>query len=121
MPVGSLVVLDTGWGARWSDPPRFINVGADGRMHFPGFGVEVVDLLIEQRGIAGLGIDTHGIDGGVDDTLGINRRVLEPRLLVLECLANLDQLPPISATLIVGVLRLRAGTGSPAAVLGLVR
>jgi len=42
-----------------------------------------------------------------------------PRL-VLENLANLDQLPPTGATIVVGVLRLRGGTGSPAAVLAFV-
>jgi kynurenine formamidase len=38
---------------------------------------------------------------------------------VLENLTNLDQLPPKDITLMIGILRLRGGSGSPASVLAL--
>ena len=56
--------------------------------------------------MSGIGIDTHGIDGGDAETFAVNARVLEQPRLVLENLANLDQLPPTGATIVVGVLRL---------------
>ena len=53
-------------------------------------------------------------------TFEINRHVLAHGGIVLENLANLDQLPPTGSTLVIGILRLRHGTGSPAAVMAFV-
>ena len=120
VPSGSLVLVRSSWAARWSEPARFLNPGSDGRMHFPGVSPAAAELLVAERRVAGLGIDTHGIDGGDADTFAVNARVLDQPRLLLENLANLDHLPPTGATIVVGVLRWRGGTGSPAAVLALV-
>lgn len=120
VPAGAAVLVHSGWAARWGDPARFLNPGADGRMHFPGVSPAAAEWLLGERGVAGLGIDTHGIDGGDATAFAVNARVLERPRLLLECLANLDQLPPAGATIVVGILRLRGGTGSPAAVLALI-
>ena len=120
VPEGVAVLVHNGWGQRWNDPARFLNADADGVMHFPGVALSAAELLIAERGVAGLGIDTHGIDGGDAASFAVNARVLDQPRLLLENLANLDQLPPLGATIVVGVLRLRGGSGSPAAVLALV-
>lgn len=127
VPAGSVVLLYTGWQAKWHDPVAFLGQEADGGLHFPGFGVYAARFLLEERGVAGLGIDTHGVDPGQDVTFATNRLVAaysnpprqQPRI-VLENLTNLDQLPPIGATLVIGVLRLKDGTGSPVSVLAFV-
>lgn len=113
----TLVLLNTGWSQFWSQPTRFINTGDDGAMRTPGFTLEAARFLLEWREAAGLGIDTHGIDAGADTGLSVSRLVLARPALVLECLNNLDQLPPTGATVIVGRLRLVGGSGSPASVL----
>ena len=119
-PAGSLVLLLTGWQDRWHNPAEFLGIAGDGELHFPGFGVQALGVLLTQRGVAGLGIDTHGVDGGQDTAFSVNRRVLEQPRIVLENLTNLDQLPPTGATLVIGALRLPGGSGSPAAVTALV-
>ena len=119
VPTGSVVLLYTGWQTRWDSPEEFFNQDDSGRCHFPGFGLEAVRSLLEQRQIAGIGIDTHGVDGGGDETFAVNRLMLEQPRIVLENLTNLDQLPPVGATLIIGILRLKGGSGSPASVLAL--
>ena len=116
----TLVLLNTGWSRFWSQPARFINTGDDGAMHTPGFSLEAARFLLEWREVAGLGIDTHGIDPGADTGLSVSRLVLARPALVLECLNNLDQLPPTGATVVIGRLRLLGGSGSPAAVLALI-
>ncbi len=113
----TLVLLNTGWSRFWGQPARFINTGDDGAMHTPGFSLEAARFLLEWREVAGLGIDTHGIDPGADTGLSVSRLVLARPALVLECLNNLDQLPPSGATVVVGRLRLVGGSGSPASVL----
>lgn len=121
MPPGSLSLLSTGWRRYWDDPERFINADGDGRMHTPGFGLDAARFLLEQRNAAGLGIDTHGIDAGMDAGLSVSRMALARSALVLECLNNLHHLPPAGTTAIVGRLPLAGGSGSPASVLALTR
>lgn len=120
IPLGSVVLLFTGWQYKWSDTKAFFNLDADGIPHFPGFGIEATQFLLSQRQIAGVGIDTHGVDPGQDDTFAINRLVLSQPRIVLENLTNLDQLPPVGTTLVIGILRLQSGSGSPVAVMALV-
>ena len=120
VPDGCVVLLHTGWASRWNDPAAFLNRDTDGVMHFPGFAPTLADTLLEQRHVAGIGIDTHGVDGGRDDRFRVNTRVLARSALVLENLANLDCLPPSGATIAIGILRLHDGSGSPAAILAFV-
>jgi kynurenine formamidase len=119
IPAGSLVILYTGWQAKWDDPAAFLNPDERG-LHFPGFRDDTTQFLRNHRQIAGVGIDTHGVDGGQDRTFATNRQVLANGGLVLENLTNLDQMPAVGATLVIGLLRLRGGSGSPAAVLAFV-
>ena len=117
VPRRSVALLWTGWQDNWNDPAAYLGIDADGRPHFPGFDVQALGVLLTQRGVAGIGIDTHGVDGGKDGDYAINRRALERPRIVLENLCNLDQLPTVGSTVVVGALRLEGGSGSPAAVM----
>jgi len=117
---GNVVLLYTGWQEKWFDKNAFLNQDSQGIMHFPGFSGEATQFLLNERQIAGIGIDTHGVDPGRDTSFTTNHLVLEQPRIVLENLTNLDQLPPKGTTLVIGVLRLRDGSGSPAAILALV-
>ncbi|MEH1861970.1 MAG: cyclase family protein [Nostoc sp.] len=117
---GCVVILNTGWQKKWLDKSAFLNHDAQGTPHFPGFGSNATQFLLDERQIVGVGIDTHGVDPGQDNSFTINRLVLEQPRIVLENLTNLDQLPPKGTTLAIAVLRLRGGSGSPVGVLALV-
>lgn len=117
---GCVVLLRTGWEKKWNDKKAFFNKDIRGSMHFPGFGVDAIQLLIQKRNIGGIGIDTHGVDGGKDTTFSINRLILDKPRIVLENLTNLEQLPPNKITLVIGILKLREGSGCPVGVLALV-
>ena len=120
IPAGSVVLLFTGWGDKWADPAAYLGMTASGTepggLHFPGFGLAATQWLLRERDIAGLGIDTAGVDGGQDSGFAVNRLLLEKPRIVLENLGNLQRLPPAGATLVIGVLPLTGGSGSPAAV-----
>lgn len=116
---GCVVLMYTGWQHLWDDPVAFFGQDAQGS-HFPGVGEEAIEFLLSQRRIAGIGIDTHGVDPGQSSTFGTNRAVLSGNGIVLECLTHLDQLPPKGATLVIGVLGLEGGSGSPASVMALI-
>lgn len=115
IPPGCVVLLYTGWQHKWSDAKAFIN-----QQHFPGFAEETTRFLLDRRQIEGVGIDTHGVDGGQDTTFATNRQVLAQPRIVLENLTNLDKLPPKGVTLAIAPLRLCEGSGSPATVMAFV-
>ena len=119
IPPGSLVVLYTGWQEKWLNQKAFFNQDKYGKMHFPGFSYDATEFLITHKQITGVGIDTHGVDSGQDTNFTINRLLLERSLIVIENLTNLDQLPPQGTTLIIGILRLSGGSGSPAGIMAL--
>jgi len=120
IPERSIVLLFTGWQAKWHDPIAFLNQDAAGVLHFPGFSAAATTFLLEQRAIAGVGSDAHGVDPGTDQEFTTNQRVLKHGGLVLENLTHLDQLPAQGATLAIGILRLQSGSGSPVSVLAFV-
>ena len=117
IPSECLVLLNTGWKEKWSNCNAFLAWDTQGSLHFPGFCIDAIRFLLEERLIVGIGIDTHGVDSGQDTTFAVNRLVLEKPRIVLENLTNLEQLPPTGTTLVIGVLPLRGGSGSPVGVL----
>lgn len=117
---GTFFIMYTGWQAKWSDPKAFINQDAKGNLHFPGFGKTATMWLVEQRQIAGVGIDTHGVDPGSDTSYATNTEMAQTHKIAIECMAHLNELPATGATLILGPLALRNGSGSPLSIMALV-
>lgn len=120
VPAGSVVILYTGWQDKWDDPAAFINEDEEGILHWPGFGAETVEFLIGERGIVGIGTDTHGADPGNDEEFGASFAMYDADGMILECLAGLDQMPPVGATLVVGGWPIEGGSGSPARIFAFV-
>lgn len=116
---GSVVLMYTGWQHLWNDPIAFFGQDAQGS-HFPGIGEAAIRFLLEQRQIAGVGIDTHGVDPGQSTAFATNHAVLAGNGIVLECLTHLDRLPAKGSTLVIGVLGLEGGSGSPASVMAFI-
>jgi kynurenine formamidase len=119
VPAGSAVLIHTGWDAFWDDPERFVGVVGD--LHFPGIGEDAARLLVK-RGVAGIGIDTLGIDpGSVGDAFPVHGAITLPAgAWHLEGLVNLGDVPPTGAWIVVGSLPLTGGSGAPARVYALV-
>lgn len=120
VPAGSVVILFTGWQEKWNDPKAFFGLDEAGGLHFPGFSAEATRFLFEERQAGGMGIDTHGVDPGQDATFATNTMIAERNAIALECLTNLDQLPPKGTTLVLGILRLKDGSGTPLSVMAFV-
>ncbi len=97
----------------------------DDGAHTPGPSPAAVKFLVEERGVLGFGTETIGTDAGQAHHLtppypahtflhGAGR-------YGLQCLCNLDQLPPTGALLIVAApLKIERGSGSPLRVIAVV-
>jgi kynurenine formamidase len=121
---GSWVLFRSGWDARAQDAEAFLNVGPEGPVT-PGPDVEAARWLGTERGIVGFGVETVGTDagaaGGFDPPFPAHAFLMGNGRYGLTQLANLAQLPPTGAVLIVAPLKLVGGTGSPARVLAIVQ
>jgi kynurenine formamidase len=120
VPPHSAVLAWTGFADRWDEPAAYLNADPAGRLHYPGFGVEATRWLIEERSVGALGIDAMGVDPGTDTFFRTNRLLLHERRMHLENLAGLGEMPPAGGWIIVGGIRVRGGSGSPATVFGLI-
>ena len=119
IPPGAIVLMRTGWAERWSDAARYRNMDAAGTMHFPGYSVEAVKVLIE-RGAVGLGIDTLSVDYGPSKDFPVHHISHRASLYHMENLADLAALPESGAWLVVAPIKLEGGSGGPTRVFALL-
>jgi kynurenine formamidase len=123
IPPGAWVLFRTDWSKRLSDPAAFVNMREDGA-HTPGPTQATVEWLLRERQVHGFGVETINTDAGQSyawpvpypcHTLmhGANR-------YGLQCLKNLDKLPPQGAVIVAAPLKIEGGSGSPLRVLALV-
>jgi kynurenine formamidase len=122
IPARSWVLMRTDWSKR-TDPVAFQNMDATGQ-HTPGPDAEAVRFLIEERDVIGFGTETIGTDAGQAAHFAppypCHAMMHGAGRYGLQCLANLDLLPPTGAVLVAAPLKVRQGSGSPLRVLALV-
>jgi len=122
IPAGACVLFRTDWSKRVNDAAAFLNMAADGA-HTPGPEQAAVELLVS-RDVRGFGVETINTDAGQSyawpmpypcHTLmhGANK-------FGLQCLTQLDQLPPTGALILSAPLKMKGGSGSPLRVLALI-
>jgi kynurenine formamidase len=121
IPPRCWVLLRTDWHRR--APTAFANLQVDGP-HSPGPAPELVRWLVQERDIIGLGTETIGTDAGqaahFTPPYPAHHYLHGSGRYGLQCLANLDRLPPTGALLLAAPLKIRQGSGSPLRVLALV-
>lgn len=113
LPKGAFVAMHSGWEARWKDPRAFLNQDASGTLHFPGFSPEAAAFLVEEREIVGVGVDTLSLDFGPSKDFKAHLTLLGAGKYGLENLANLAQVPPAGALILVGGPKHRGASGGP--------
>lgn len=120
---GSIVLLRTGWSARWPDAGAYLGDDRPGRtdaLHFPSFGEAAARLLVEERGAAALGIDTASTDYGRSEDFPVHRLMAAAGVPGFENLTGLDALPPKGALLIALPMKIAGGSGAPLRAVALV-
>jgi kynurenine formamidase len=124
LPESGWLLFRTGWDARADDEAAFLNADENGP-HTPGFDVECARWLAEESPLVGVGVETVGTDAGAaagfDPPFPVHNFMLGAGKYGITQLANLAQLPPTGAVVVVAPMKLVGGTGSPARVLALVQ
>ena len=120
---GAIVLMRTDWSNHWPDAKAYLGDDTPGdvsKLSFPGFGAEATELLVTQRGVVMLGIDTASIDYGKSTDFMAHRIGAQQNVANLENLTNLDELPATGAILMALPMKIEGGSGGPVRVVALV-
>lgn len=120
IPEGAFVALYTGWSKHWPDMNALSGIAEDGSENFPGWSLDALKYIYEERHAAANGHETLDTDASAEAAktgdLTCERYVLDQGKLQVEVLCNLDQVAPAGAVLIVSYPRIEGATGLPARV-----
>jgi len=122
IPAGSIAVVRTGWGRYWPDRKGYMGTDAPGdtaHLHFPGIAKEAA-LLMVQRKIAGVGIDTASMDYGPSKDFVTHQVLNGAGIYGLENIANAEKLPVKGAILIALPMKIKGGSGGPVRIAALL-
>lgn len=119
IPDGACIAMNSGWAAK-APGDGFTNRDGDGVMHFPGFHVEAADMLMSERGALGIASDTLSLDHGASSTFETHYAWLPSGRWGVECIAGLEDVPPVGATVVVATPKIGGATGGNSRIIALV-
>ena len=125
IPRGAIVLLYTGFGARWPDRARYLGTDARGpeavkQLHFPGLAPAAAGWLVSERQVRAVGIDSASIDNGPSTGFDAHRVLAEAGVPAFENLAALDALPASGFRVVALPMKIRGGSGAPLRIVALV-
>jgi kynurenine formamidase len=119
---GAMVLIYTGWAARWPDRKRYLGSDKPGdtaNLHFPGLSRAAAEMLAARR-VDAVGIDTASLDPGTSRDFIVHRILNEANIYGLENVANLDRLPARGATLLALPMLIRGSSGAPVRIVAIL-
>jgi kynurenine formamidase len=120
---GAIVLLRTGWSQYWPDAKAYLGDDTRGdasKLSFPSFGADAVRLLVDERRVGAIGVDTASIDFGPSTDFEVHQIVGAASVPGLENLTNLVRLPARGAMVIALPMKIEAGSGGPLRIVALV-
>lgn len=125
LPDGGLLLLRTGWGARWNDRTAYLGTELTGpeavpALHFPGLDPAAAQWLVDNRDIVAVGIDTPSIDYGQSADFRSHVILYGESVVGFENVANLDLLPEAGAFVVALPMKIEGGSGGPLRIVAFV-
>ena len=122
---GRIVLIHTGWGARWPDVEAYLGTaergpGAVAGLHFPGLAPDAARWLVDERAIKAVGIDTASIDYGQSTLYEAHQILAAAQVPVFENVANLDGLPARGFRVIALPMKIAGGSGGPLRIIAVL-
>ena len=123
IPPRAIVLLRTGWSRFWPDAKAYLGDDTPGdasNLEFPSYGDDAARILVDERRVAVLGVDTASTDYGKSTDFVVHRIAAAKNVSGLENLTNLEKLPATGATIIALPMKIEGGSGGPVRVIALV-
>lgn len=123
IPEGAIVFLRIGWGRYWPDRKTYLGDDTPGdasNLHFPSYGREAAELLVGERRVGALGVDTASIDHGPSTDFIVHQTANGANVPGLENVAGLDRLPATGAWIIALPMKNAGSSGGPVRIVALL-
>ena len=123
VPEGAFVAMRTDWSKRWPDSVNMRNEDVRKVAHYPGWSLETLRYLYEQRKITASGHETTDTDPGVaasKNDFALEAYILGHNHYQIELLCNLDKVPEFGALVVVSFPKPKKGSGFPARVFAIL-
>lgn len=115
IPEGACVAMNSGWAAHLRTP-KFAGL-VEGKNHTPGFHPEAAALLMNERSVKGIAVDTLSLDRGIDSgEFPVHYAWLGSGRWGVECLAAMDDVPASGAYIFVGAPKVDGASGGPSRI-----
>ena len=121
IPEGAFVVFQSGWSMR--DPETMDNFDEEGNRNFPGWGLEALKLLVEERNIGAIGHEPSDTESPISSGLTdyeVERYILEQDRIQIELLTNIHKCPPKGGLIFCTFPKVLGGSGFPARCFAIV-
>ncbi|AYA40592.1 cyclase family protein [Xenorhabdus nematophila] len=113
----TFVALRTDWSKRWPSQASMDNKDVQGNNQIPGWGIDALKFLFEERKIKAIGHETFDTDSAKDfrqnNALLGEYYVLAQNTYQIELLTNLDQIPTRGAIIFNIAAKPKNATGFP--------
>lgn len=113
VPEGSFAALRTDMSKDWDMNPEYFE-----RHPFPGWSLEAVEFLYNQRGVVATGHES--LDADVTEDMQSETWLLRDGHWQIEAMTNLDQVPATGALLVASWPKPKDGLGFPARVFAIL-
>jgi kynurenine formamidase len=123
IPRGAFVAMRTDWSKRWPDIEAMQNKDETGTSHYPGWSLDVLKYLYEERKITASGHEPTDTDPGIATSAGdysLETYILSTNHYQIELLTNLDRVPEFGALVVVSFPKPKGGSGFPARVFAIL-
>ncbi|WP_158907008.1 cyclase family protein [Burkholderia sp. L27(2015)] len=117
LPDDCFVAMRTGWSERWPDKKAMQNADPNGTLHYPGWSLEALEFLAQERSVIAIGHDTTDTDCGIVATkyqAPVEDFWLKQDKWQIEMLCNLDKVPSSGALILCSWAKPKKGSGFPA-------
>lgn len=123
IPSGAIVLLRTGWGKRYGNRKAYFGddtPGATDKLHFPSFGADAARVLVNERHVGAIGVDTPSIDYGQSRDFIVHQISSAAGVPGLENIANLEAVPARGAWIVALPMKIGGGSGGPLRIVALL-
>nr|VFJ69649.1 MAG: Kynurenine formamidase [Candidatus Kentron sp. FW] len=123
IPKGAFVAMRTDWWKRWPSQEAMMNKDEKGIKHYPGWSLDVLEYLYEEREITASGHEPTDTDPGVSTSkndYSLEAYILKRNHYQIELMKNLDKVPESGALVIATWPKVKDGSGFPARVFAIV-
>ncbi|MBQ6582468.1 MAG: cyclase family protein [Mogibacterium sp.] len=118
IPEGAFVAFRSDWYKK----ADLENKDENGQPHYPGWAVETIKWLVEERNIGAIGHEPADTDPAVITTnpdiypYPGEQYILAVDRIQIEVMRSLDEVPPVGSMILIGFPKLKDGTGYPTRV-----